>query len=173
MLATEAWTRSGYCWGHPGWLELSRAIYSCVVWKHSVLYFLVGWPALCEWLHHSLWRQQPRIYEWADSPPEAGRWQWSRDDVTLKMERREGSALRPPIHSSLTLSHSVYCAHPTYPVMGSCYRRVTYNPQHSAAIFPSPTLASHAWSSPADCGLSHRNPNFMPTLQHTQRALLI
>lgn len=43
----------GYCWDHPGsdW-NSKRAIYSCVVWKHTVLYFLVWWPALCESLHH-------------------------------------------------------------------------------------------------------------------------
>lgn len=123
------------------------------------------------WIVASL--QQPRIYEWADSPPEAERWQRSRGDVTLEMERREGSGMSPPIHSSLTLSHSLCCAHPTYPVMGSCYRRVTYNPQHSATIFPSPAQAGHAWSSATDSGPSHRNPNFMPTLQRPQRAVLI
>lgn len=153
------------------WLRLRRAIFSCVVWEHTVLYFLVWWPALCEWLHHSVWRQQPRIYEWADSPPEAERWQWSHGDVTLELERGEGSGMRPPIHSSLTFSHSLYCAHRTYPVMGSCYRRVTYTPGSQPLSFPAqpcPALARHAWSSTIDSGPSQRNPNFMLMLQHTK-----
>lgn len=55
---------------------------------------LICWvwlPALLVLLHHSVWRQQSRLYEWTESPPEAGRWHRSHCDVTPETRRREGA----------------------------------------------------------------------------------
>lgn len=75
---------------------------------------LICWvwlPALLVSLHHSEWRQESRLYEWTESPPEAGRWHWSHCDVTPETRRREGALwdlpfillsplCPPPVHLS-------------------------------------------------------------------------
>lgn len=65
-------------------------------------------PVLLVSLHHSEWRQQSRLYEWTEPPPEAGRWHWSHCDVTPETKRREGALWPPlPIHLSASGSQSL------------------------------------------------------------------
>lgn len=73
---------------------------------------LICWvwlPALPVSLHHSELRQQSRLYEWTESPPEAGRWHWSHCDVTPETRKREQALWDlpfTPLHLSFNLSFS-------------------------------------------------------------------
>lgn len=141
---------------------------------------LICWvwlPARPVSLHHSEWRQQSRLYEWTESPPEAGRWHRSQSDVTLETRRREGAlwdlpfTLLPlPFYLSLPFSPRQFPC----PVKGSYYRLVTHpltpHPREMLPCYlpqPYPALPSPACSSPLDFGPSRKNPNFTPTLCST------
>lgn len=147
---------------------------------------LICWvwlPALLVSLHHSEWRQQSRVYEWTNSPPEAGRWHWSHCDVTPETRRREEALWDLPF---ILLSFSLCCAHPRFscPVMGSYYRPVTHSPllAHPSPTQDAPLLSSPALSCTAQpclfqpCRLwpeSQKSQFHAHALAHRQRRLLI
>lgn len=134
-------------------------------------------PALLVSLHHSERRQQPRLYEWSKSPPEAG----DGTDPNVMSLQRQGEE-----REHYETSHSFFCLSlslPAVPTPGSLvlwWVHITgwwltlppaqsplTHPGCSLVIFPCPALPSPTCSSPIDFGPARKNPNFTPTLWRT------
>lgn len=141
--------------------------------KHIVLY-LLGLVACSACIVASFWVEAAVQALWMNWVSARG---WEMALIPLWCHSRDkekrGSIMRPPIHSSVSLSPRR--AHPWFscPVMGSYYRPVTYTPPPhphtqsplthpgcSHAIFPSTTLPCSALSvpTPIDFGPSCKIP---------------